>query len=258
MSNDELLNQLTFHAIEARRLMLGRLIFSRVGGTIAYGPLRGFRLNEQQAWGQGDLAPKLLGLYEQEVLERISAQQKTWDCVINIGAGDGYYGVGLVKSGLAQRSICFKKSSEGQAALKVSAETNQVADRVTILGHADPDFLDKPALQGLDPAHTLLIIDIEGGEFGLLTPDVLNHLRNAEIVIELHGGFFPNDPDLEFRFLALLQQYFSCEVLAMGRRDLSHVHEVAALRDNDRWLLCSESRPFLMRWVHCMPKQKAA
>ena len=55
MNNDQLLNQLTLQAVDSRRLMLGRFIFNRLGGTIAYGPLRGFRLNEQQAWGQGDL-----------------------------------------------------------------------------------------------------------------------------------------------------------------------------------------------------------
>lgn len=256
MNNDQLLNQLTLQAVDSRRLMLGRFIFNRLGGTIAYGPLRGFRLNEQQAWGQGDLAPKLLGLYEQEVLERISAQQKTWDCVINLGAGDGYYGVGLVKSGFAERSFCFEQSAEGQAALKISVEANQVADRVTILGIAEQDFLDKPELQGVDLTRTLVIIDIEGGEFNLLTADLLHRLRGAQVIVELHGGFIPKVPDIEFRFLALLQKYFTCEVLAMGNRDLSQIYELVSLGDSDRWLTCSEGRPFLMRWVHCMPKEQ--
>jgi hypothetical protein len=44
----------------------------------------------------------------------------------------------------------------------------------------------------------------------------------------------------------------------MAQRDLSTIPEMASLSDSDRWLLCSESRPFLMRWVHCVPQQKAA
>jgi predicted enzyme related to lactoylglutathione lyase len=258
MNNDQLLNQLTSQAVEARRLMLGRLIFNGLGGTVGYGPLRGFRLNEQQAWGQGDLGPKLLGLYEQEILELITAKNKVWDSVINLGAGDGYYGVGLVASGVAKRSICFEQSEEGQAAIRISAEINKVADRITILGRAEQNFLDQPEVQAIDLGRTLVIVDIEGGEFGLLTPDILNRLAGGEMIVELHGGFFPKEPDLEPRFVKHLQSYFACSSLPMGRRDLSQIREIAGLGDSDRWLLCSEGRPFLMRWVHCTPKQKAA
>lgn len=258
MSNDQLLNQLTQQAVETRRLMLGRLLFNRLGGAVGYGLLRGFRLNEHQVWGQGDLGPKLLGLYEQEILELISSQNKTWDCVINLGAGDGYYGVGLVARGVAKRSICFEQSAEGQAAIRISAEINKVADRITILGRAERNFLDQPELQAIDLGRTLVIVDIEGGEFELLTSDILNRLASSEMIVEIHGGFFPKEPDLDSRFVKQLQSYFACDVLPMGRRDLSQIREIAGLSDSDRWLLCSEGRPFLMRWIHCMPKQKAA
>ena len=253
MNNDQLLNQLTQQAVEARRLMLGRLLYNRLQGTVGYGPLKGFRLNEEQVWGQGDLGPKLSGLYEQEVLERIAARQRKWACVINLGAGDGYYGVCLVKSGLAARSICFEQKSEGQAAIKHAAETNGVADRITILGRADADFLANPALQDIDLSSTLIIIDIEGGEFTLLADDLLNRLKDAELIIKLHGRFIATNPNPEAALLQRLAQYFRCDVFSMGQRDLSRITELAALGDSDRWLLCSEGRPFLMRWAHCHP-----
>jgi hypothetical protein len=258
MSNDQLLNQLTQQAVEARRLMLGRMIYNGLGGRVGYGPFRGFHLSEQQIWGQGDLAPKLLGLYEQDVLDRIAARQKKWDCVVNLGAGDGYYGIGLVKSDLAARSICFEQSKEGQAAIKLSAESNGVADRVTILGRAEADFLDSPEFQGVDFSKTLIIIDIEGGEFGLLTHALLDRIQNAEIIIELHGRFVSQDPNFEADFVQRLAKFFYCEAFSMGQRDLSKIVDLGLLGDSDRWLLCSEGRPFLMRWVHCMPKQKVA
>jgi hypothetical protein len=256
VNNDQLLNQLTQQAVEARRLMLGRLLFSRLQGVVRYGPLKGFRLNEEQVWGQGDLGPKLLGLYEQEVLERIAAQGRKWDCVINLGAGDGYYGVGLVKSGLAARSICFEQKNEGQAAIKRAADNNGVADRVTILGRAEADFPNNPALQGIDLSRTLIIIDIEGGEFSLLTDNLLQRLQDAELIVELHGRFIATNPNPEAAFLERLAQYFRCDVFSMGQRDLSSMTELAVLGDSDRWLLCSEGRPFLMRWAYCHPFSK--
>ena len=236
--------------------MLGRLLFSRLQGAVRYGPLKGFRPNEEQVWGQGDLGPKLLGLYEQEVLERIAARGRKWDCVINLGAGDGYYGVGLVKSGLAARSICFEQKDEGQAAIKRAADNNGVANRVTILGRAEADFLNNPALQGIDLSRTLIIIDIEGGEFNLLTHDLLQRLKDAELIVELHGRFITTNPNPEAALLQRLAQYFRCDVFSMGQRDLSSMTELAVLGDSDRWLLCSEGRPFLMRWVYCHPISK--
>ena len=253
MNNDQLLNQLTQQAVESRRLMLGRLLYTRLRGTVSYGPLKGFRLNEEQVWGKGDLGPKLLGLYEQEVLEKISSHQKKWDCVINLGAGDGYYGVGLVKSGLAARSICFEQKSEGQAAIKHAAENNGVAERITILGRAESDFLNSPQLQGIDFSKTLIIVDIEGGEFSLLADNLLNRLKDAELIIELHGRFVSKEPSFEANFVQRLAKFFRCDVFSMGQRDLSRITELAALGDSDRWLLCSEGRPFLMRWVYCHP-----
>jgi len=256
VNNDQLLNHLTQQAVEARRLMLGRLLYNRLRGTVGYGPLKGFRLNENQIWGKGDLGPKLLGLYEQEVLQRIAARQKKWKCVINLGAGDGYYGVGLVKSGLSERSICFEQNNEGQAAIKRAAENNDVADRVMILGRAEADFLKHPELLDIDFSSTLIIVDIEGGEFSLLADELLNRLKDAELIVEFHGRFVSRDPNLEAGFLQRLGKHFNCDVFTMGSRDFSAIGEVANLGDSDRWLLCSEGRPFLMRWAYCHPISK--
>jgi hypothetical protein len=258
VNNDQLLDSLTRQALDSRRLMLGRLMFKRLGGLVGHGPLKGFRLNEHQIWGPPDLGPRLLGLYEKDVLDRISKRQKSWDWLINLGAGDGYYGIGLVKAGLAKRSICFEQSVEGQAALKLLAEANGIADRISIFGRAEADFLDRRDLPDFDLARTLIIVDIEGGEFSLLTKGILDRIRDTELIIELHGGFMPKAPGIEERFIGQLQEFFSCEVFTMAQRDLSTIPEVVSLSDSDRWLLCSESRPFLMRWVYCTPKQKAA
>lgn len=255
MNNSQLLNHLTQQAVEARRIVLGERLTQHFRGAIAYGLFKGLRLNEKQVWGPGDLAPKLLGLYEKEVLESIASGRGRWDCGINLGAGDGYYGVGLLRSGMVQRSICFEQNAEGQAAIKVCAEANGMVDHISILGQAEANFLDLPELQQVNLARCLIVIDIEGAEFALLSAGLLDRLRPAEIIIELHGGFFPKDPNIEARLLNLLQERFDCELLTMGTRDLSGIPEVARFNDSDRWLLCSEGRPFQMRWVHCRPRQ---
>jgi len=49
--------------IGLRRLELGRELSKRFGSTVAYGPLKGFRLTRNMSWGALDRAGMLLGLY---------------------------------------------------------------------------------------------------------------------------------------------------------------------------------------------------
>jgi predicted RNA methylase len=51
----------------------------------------------------------LLGLYEASVMEQLKAFSAQASTLIDIGAADGYFGVGLVAAGVYTRSICFER-----------------------------------------------------------------------------------------------------------------------------------------------------
>jgi hypothetical protein len=240
--------------LTARRLMLGQRLRKTFGNVVSYGPLKGFRMAETQTWGHSaDVGVQLVGFYEKEVLDAVCGGGRRYRCLVNLGAGDGYYGVGLVKAGIAQRSICFESNPESRAAITACADLNGVADHVAVLETADHDFLDRIGLQDEDLGECLFIIDIEGGEFGLLDGVNLQRLRRAEMIVELHGFVIADDPGIEQRFLARLGDVFDCSMLMTGARDPSRIAEMASWNDSDRWLSCSEGRPCLMRWVHCQP-----
>jgi len=54
-----------------------------------------------------EIALKLLGLYEQNILEFLN--EKQFDTFISIGAAEGYHAVSLVKQSLIKRSFCIEK-----------------------------------------------------------------------------------------------------------------------------------------------------
>ena len=150
--------------------------------TVGYGPLKGLKFADQYWWGMTDRASMILGLYEREVLDaliELSASRRTF---IDIGAADGYYSVGVLVNGLFDCSYSFERSERAQEVLRQNAERNGVADKVHIHGAAHAEFYKDLPRDIL--SKSVLLIDIEGAEFDLLTPDIFAAFVGSVIVIE--------------------------------------------------------------------------
>ena len=172
--------------IRERQARISREIFDKFNGTVQRGPFKGLKLAPDPWWGELDLGSQCLGYYEQEILELISAlPDEATKTFIDIGAADGYYAVGMLLSGKARKCICFEASEEGQAAIRKTWALNGAPGELEIYGIADQiEFLSLPELQH---KQTLVLIDIEGGEFELLTYAALSKLGGCTLIVELHN-----------------------------------------------------------------------
>lgn len=75
------IDYLTFKcAINKRRKQLAIEVADRQGWRVAYGPFAGMRISSASWWGQTDLASKILGFYEKEVLAILLNIDKTPYC----------------------------------------------------------------------------------------------------------------------------------------------------------------------------------
>jgi hypothetical protein len=99
----------------------------------------------------------------------------------------------------------------------------------------------------------VVLIDIEGGEFDLLDREALRHLSRSVVIVELHERLVEDGEAKLAKLLAEASEYFRVGEFRTGARDLSGFPELAQMNDTDRWLLCSESRPYLMRWLRLDP-----
>jgi hypothetical protein len=123
---------------------------------------------------------------------------------------------------------------------------------VTVLGYADNKFFNY--IKEYKPEECLLFVDIEGGEFDLLSDEVLNHFKNSTIIIEVHEWLVGNG-QLELKLLKdRASAFFNIKSLTTGSRDLSHFSELDSYSDTDRWLLCSENRARRMQWLVLTPR----
>jgi hypothetical protein len=129
--------------------------------------------------------PKLLGTYELELHPVIEAIQKdSFELLVNIGAGEGYYAIGLAKTMPRLKIAAFERDVRGQEELASMAVLNDIKNgRLTISGNCTAT--DLLACLGA-PSKALVICDIEGGERELLDTFECPKLKNIHILVELH------------------------------------------------------------------------
>jgi hypothetical protein len=166
------------------RHRLARLVQRETGRTVRSGPFAGVHYLHDAV--SGGYIPKLLGIYERELHPVIATlPQHDIRSIINIGAPDGYYAVGLARYLPSARVLAFEIEPRGQDFVRRIADQNGVGDRVMVRGRCDLPDLQAAATQLERP---LVVCDVEGYEDVLLDPEKVPALRSAWILVELHDG----------------------------------------------------------------------
>jgi hypothetical protein len=166
------------------RHRLMRLVQRETQLTVRSGPFSGIRYLHDAA--SGGYVPKLLGIYERELHGVINAIPSFGiRRVINIGASDGYYAVGLAQRLPDARVIAFEMEPRGQQFIRRIAQQNGTGERVTVRGRCELRDLQEAVEH---PERTLVICDVEGFEDVLLDPEEAPALQGAWILVELHDG----------------------------------------------------------------------
>jgi len=154
------------------------------------GPFRGMRLELSPLSGR-HLLGYILGSQELELRPAIDAiVERGYRTILNVGAADGYYAVGLALRAPQAGVEAFEALPELHPVIARTAAANGVADRVAILGACTASELRTRL--GASEGPTLVLMDIEGGEVDLLDLDTVPELAEADILVETHDAFVPD------------------------------------------------------------------
>jgi len=156
--------------------------------TVLGGPFRGLRYPAQASWGSAFL-PKLLGTYERELhkaIERVA--RRPYNLVVDIGAAEGYYAVGLALRMSQAPVIAFEIDAAARGMLARVIAHNAVQARVAVAECCDGDQLLDVAQRG--PG--FLLSDCEGCEFELFQPAQVRALAEWDLLIETHDSLRQN------------------------------------------------------------------
>ena len=164
-----------------RRRILVKLVDPK---RVAQGPFEG--MDFLPLGPSRTVMPMLLGTYERELGPAIEAICSA-DCdrILDIGAAQGYYAVGMALRNPAVPVVGFEKDASARYYLRRLARRNRVRPWIKIRGECTTETL-QAALEGAErPA---LICDCEGAEDVLLDPLCVPNLRGALILVETHEG----------------------------------------------------------------------
>jgi hypothetical protein len=219
----------------------------RQGLTVKRGPFAGLTYPESLA-DADFLVAKLLGLYEQEVHDAI----KGWisrepALVVNIGAAEGYFAVGLARALPGATVLAFELDDETRAQCVELAEANGVAERVRPAGECTLEDLARVQREDV-----VVLCDCEGCELELLDPVRVPAMREWDLLVELHD--FVN-PAISTKVPARFSQTHSVGLIPSRPRDDDVPPELSDLRPTERRLLLSERRPAPMEWARMTPRE---
>lgn len=231
-----------------RRKRISKQIFEQNKGVVQYGPFKGLKLSSGAHTSAGTLGAKTCGLYEGGVIAKIM-ELGPYDDVVNFGAGDGYFSVGVLMSGVAKRSICFEMDPTGREAVARNGKLNNVADRVVIHGTADDTTGAQLEKDGFVPENALVLCDIEGAEFAVLSPKLLNDLAGATLIVELHDRLMPDGAGMRQALIDRLPTGAKATILKSAPPDWRDMPEIEALNDYDRQLVSTDGRKVLGEWL---------
>ena len=237
---------------DKRQLVLDHLL--RIHhGRIAYGPFKGVQVSSEHVnWGDGDLATKILGVYEKVVLDKIiELTNSISGPFIDIGASDGYYVIGAAYTGLFQQAHAFEIDPKGQEAIRHNAYINGVADKIHVHGMADREEIKALIAQHQD---AIVLIDIEGAEFDLLDADTLEALRKCTLIIESHPPLVEDGFEREKKMLEESAKYFEIEKLKGQFVSPSEFDELDDFSDHERLMAFSEGRKWAGYWFLMTPR----
>lgn len=243
--------ELTEFAVQQRREMISNTVWDFHKQKVSYGPFSGLKLTQNSHWGKYDKGTMCLGLYEQEVLNDLTRHSNEFEVFIDLGAADGYYGIGVLVGEIFKKSYCFELTEAGQSVIEINAKLNDVADRLVIKGAANKKFYTE--IPQSDLKKSVLFVDVEGAEFEIFDEDTFAAFNESVIYIELHDWFYPDGDSKLKKLKDDCNKTHKITEIKMGARDLSSYHVLSSLNDTDRWILCSEGRARLMTWLRLDP-----
>lgn len=222
------------------------------GRKVQYGHFKGMMLNQNIWWGGYDFIPKLLGVYEEHVLNRIK-DILSCKCLafIDIGAADGYFAIGVAYSGMSESVVAFETSDQARRLLAENASRNYCENRIAIRGEADHNNM-REVLESV--GDSLILIDIEGAEYALLDEAMLKLVCNCWLIVELHPRKILNGFALQEKLLESANKIFDIEIMVRDTYNPNFFEELSEFSDDERLLSFSEGRKANGQWLVMKPK----
>lgn len=227
------------------RTGLSDRIARQLSHRVARGPFKGMQLPEGESWSDGDLAAKLVGIYEQELFPHIQTVVKHRpDCIVNIGCAEGYYTIGMKLLLNNAKAFGVDISDEAKDLFQECCQINNVDAQFC----ADFDLESCQLIEGFEKIAWL--VDCEGCEVDL--PKMPDHIKQKSIfIIECHDR---RDGPITSHLLEWLGSCHDVSIIDEGSRNPHDIAEFAGLTSLEKYALTCEQRGLRQHWIVAVPR----
>lgn len=238
--------------IQRAKIKILNVLLNKYNYTIAYGPFKGMKLSPNPWWSKNDLITQILNVYENHVLEKLIhfSKKKRLD-FINIGAGDGYFAIGVAFAKIFKKVYAFEISEIAQDRLRQNIEINKCNDIIDVYGMANFQSL-KNIISNNNSA--VILIDIEGFEFELLNEELLKFFSNCYFICELHPSLVLNGNEKQSQLISRSKNIFNCSIIQRETYNPNQFIELDQFSDEERLIAFGEGRDNNMKWLVLEPK----
>lgn len=161
---------------------VNRRVRDAFGNEVQAGPFAGLRYPDWAMTRVDGFAPKVLGTYELELrgmVEELVAGRP--EVVVNVGAADGYYAVGLARRLPDATVHAYETDPDRREMLQGIARHNDVGERVVVRAECALEDLREHAAR-----RAAIVCDCDGCEVGLLDPAAVPGLASCALLVETH------------------------------------------------------------------------
>lgn len=159
-------------------------ILSNLKLSVASGLFRGTKCEFTDS-GAG-IVSKLAGTYELELHPALSEIiDRKPEVVVNIGAAEGFYVSALARKLPSSKIIAFEAMDSWDLHLQRNLEINGVKNICDLRGFCSVNDFENLICE-LGSKSSFVLMDIEGGEFDLITNSIMQKARHIEFLIEIH------------------------------------------------------------------------
>ncbi len=235
---------------------LTQKIISLTNNKVKYGMYKNTYFHGVTHWSFHDFSSQLLGCYELQVQEKISNIQSIYKLqnIINIGAGNGYHIIPLIKKKYFKNGYAFETNIKAQEILRKNAVKNKVEKKIKIFGEGN--FISiKNNISQKEITKSLFLIDIEGNEFSFFTKENIHYFNKSYFIIEEHLSNFNIHHAANYKqFCKLIYGNFIVEKIKNSYRNPFEYKIIDKFSDDDKFLMMSEGRDETMQWLYLKPK----
>jgi hypothetical protein len=200
----------------------------------------------------------IAGTYEKELFSILNSFEY-FDVLIDVGAGDGYYVVGLLNKFKHLKCYAYEQLGYRKERLLNNLLINNIdKNRWEIYDSANIENLKSLLIDITSNYKTLIIMDVEGYEKILLNLDLIPQLEGCTILVEVHEHLEPGvTNDLKNRF----KNSHHNKIFTTTNRTVQDVMQ--PFNRFEKWLfrkqlerLLGEGRFTEMEWFYLEPKSK--